>query len=497
MDDARTGPRLAALRRVLAVAAVVIAALGGATGALAIFGQDKTLSTGTVRVSVEPFHDGALDVYVPVVDWGARFGAVDLPARLHVDVRAIDRDAVQRLASGASLDVEQVRSQARDAIASYIKALLAVMLLAALGTGLVAALAVRGGPTPRLRWTATAAALTAVAVTAVTALTLPPRGRIDTPQYYAFGPDIPRALEALEAARRSGRSLDQELNAQLVGLARLVVDPADRVPVAGAPKLTLASDLHNNALVLDILRRSARGGPLFFAGDLTDRGTRLETTLVRQVVAAGDPFVFVTGNHDSDSLARELAGDGAIVLTQSGRLRADGTTDGKVIHTIAGLRVAGYGDPFERRAADDFKDRYEDDPGDERRGAFASWLATAVDAGVDVVMVHEPQLITAALAALQADPPPLPLVLLVGHTHKAKLERHGAVTVLNGGSVGAGGTGNLAGGATPIGLAILAYDAEPDFAPLAADLVEIDPANGSATARRARLDEPPARGRGA
>jgi hypothetical protein len=59
--------------------------------------------------------------------------------------------------------------------------------------------------------------------------------------------------------------------------------------------------------------------------------------------------------------------------------------------------------------------------------------------------------------------------------------------VVNGGSVGAGGTGNLA-EKTPIGLARLTYTADPAFQPLAADLVTIDPGTGSATARRERLD---------
>ena len=64
------------------------------------------------------------------------------------------------------------------------------------------------------------------------------------------------------------------------------------------------------------------------------------------------------------------------------------------------------------------------------------------------------------------------------------------MTVVNGGSVGAGGTGNLT-EQTDYALARLIYTSEPDFQPLAADLVSIDPGSGSSTARRERLDEPP------
>ena len=61
--------------------------------------------------------------------------------------------------------------------------------------------------------------------------------------------------------------------------------------------------------------------------------------------------MFVSGNHDSDSLERDLAQRGAVVLTERGRLNADGTY-GDVIVDVAGLRVAGYSDPFERRAGE-------------------------------------------------------------------------------------------------------------------------------------------------
>ena len=127
---------------------------------------------------------------------------------------------------------------------------------------------------------------------------------MDTPQYYAYGADIPRALDAVAAVRRSSDTLDQELDAQLVGLARLVTDPAGRTPVEGRPRITLASDLHNNVITLPILERAAGDGPVFFAGDLSDRGSPLESSLTNQVAHLGSQFVFVTGNHDSDRRRR-------------------------------------------------------------------------------------------------------------------------------------------------------------------------------------------------
>ena len=49
------------------------------------------------------------------------------------------------------------------------------------------------------------------------------------------------------------------------------------------------------------------------------------------------------------------------MLTEDGRLNRDGS-HGDVIQDINGLKVAGYSDPFERRAGENFKDRYEPTP---------------------------------------------------------------------------------------------------------------------------------------
>jgi hypothetical protein len=78
---------------------------------------------------------------------------------------------------------------------------------------------------------------------------------------------------------------------------------------------------------------------------------------------------------------------------------------------------------------------------------------------------------------------------MVGHTHVAALSRQPDVTVINDGSVGAGGTGNLA-EHVDLAIARLTFTRTPAFQPLAADLITIDPGTGSSSARRTRLDTP-------
>ena len=265
------------LRRAAALAAVVVATLAGSYLALVSFRQDRELSVGTIRLSVSPGHKGALDVYVPLVDWGARFEAIRLPARLRVDLKTVDRDVVKRVAQGDQLDVDQVRKEARDAIATYLRNLIMIVFLCGGSLGVLVAFAVRGGATPKLRYTIGTAIGTAVAHRR-RAGRPPPAARRDR----ATRSTTPSAPTSRARSRRSrprsaaSERLDQELNAQLVGLARLVTAPANRPALEDRPRLTLASDLHNNIVSIPILERTAARGPVFFAGDLTDRGSPIE-----------------------------------------------------------------------------------------------------------------------------------------------------------------------------------------------------------------------------
>jgi predicted phosphodiesterase len=464
----------------------VLASLAGGVVALDTFSAERELSVGRIALSAEPGRDGALDLYVPLLDWGLRFDAVRAPVRLNVDVRAIDRDAAREVASREGFDVASIRHEARDAIAAYLRLLLGIVAAAALVAGALVALAVRGRAAPRLLVLVGVAGATAAALVVTLVVTLPPRGDLGHPEYYANGPDIPVALRAIERADDSARTLSEELDDQLVGLARMVSLPAQRAPLDPLPRITVASDLHNNVLALRTLRKAVRGGPLFFTGDLTSSGSPLETQLVRRVARIGDPFVFVSGNHDSDTLARRLARAGAIVLTRRGRLRPDGR-HGPVITQVNGVAVAGYDDPFERRRASSYRDRGSQ-PTPAQQEEFAAWLRPLVGS-VDVVMVHSPALALPVLEELRENPPRRPLVVLMGHTHRQYVRVTEQLVELNPGTAGGGGTGNLEKG-QPIGLAVLIHARGARFQPLAADSVEIDPASGSASARRVRFDPP-------
>jgi predicted phosphodiesterase len=479
---------VARLRRAVALLLIALAAVTGTVGALALVTQDRRISVGEIAIGISPFHEGALDVYVPLVDWGARFGGVRLPARLTVEVRSVDRGAAETLARGHELDANNVRGEANDAIESSLKRLLLIGLIAGVVLGALVAAALKGigwfGL--RLRWGLLMAGAASLATVGLVALLLPPKGRIADPTYYAHGGDLPRALDALQSLQRSRNALDQELNGQLVGLARLVVSPGEQTPLSGRPRLVLASDLHNNLLALPTLQRASRGLPLIFAGDLTDKGTPLESALVQRIAKLGRPTVVVGGNHDSDVLLKDLAADGAIVLTQFGRLRPDGS-HGPVVVKVGGLRMAGYTDPFLRRAGQDFEDKFKVGLTNAAAEAFRRWFET-IEAKVDVVVVHEPQVAATVLEELRRQPPDHPIMILDAHTHRLFLRADPNLLEVNGGTIGAGGTGNLTDRANYT-LALITYRLQPTPLPLAVDQVTIDPGNGDSSARRVRVDK--------
>ena len=99
-----------------------------------------------MRLSVEPRPRGALDLYVPLVDWGVRFPVVRLPARVNVDVRSIDRDAVVRLAEPAGSTRRTCAGRRATRSPCYLRLAIGVATLAGLAFGLLVALAARGGP---------------------------------------------------------------------------------------------------------------------------------------------------------------------------------------------------------------------------------------------------------------------------------------------------------------------------------------------------------------
>jgi hypothetical protein len=257
----------------------------------------------------------------------------------------------------------------------------------------------------------------------------------------------------------------------------------------------VASDLHANALALEPLRRLTGGQTLFLAGDVGHDGGPAEARILAgRVAGLSDRVVAVSGNHDSRGLMRRLAARGVLVLTQGGRLRADGRVSGPPVVRVDGLRVAGFADPLEWQGPDPGDPRrifsFSERPGGEaeERAAQAELIAwfDGLAERPDVVLVHQNGLAQALARHLHGRGYEHPLTIVCGHDHKQHVDRHGSVTVVDGGTAGAGGV--LAAGSESIGVAELHF-ARRTPRLRAVDLVRVEPFSGEAQARREVLDD--------
>ena len=451
-----------------------------------------------VRLSVTLPQRRGVNLYVPLADWGLRSYVTRAPVRVTVEPRRINRVGVVRTVSdGGRGTVAELRSQLDGALRSATWRFLLLSVLGGLLGGLVAllvwhVLGVRG------RWLLLApgagVALTAVTVgglIAWTALSFDAT-RLERPEYYASGVELERILEQADSLRRSGAKYSDRVDNAVRGITGLLNDrgaganplaPAD--PGGLTQRVALASDIHNNLLTLPTLRRYAQGHLTVLAGDFTINGGQAETPLLDRMATVGDPVVAVSGNHDSPGIMRGLERRGVTVLEHE---------DG--VKVISGLAMAGFEDPlmfakgqFPRglRAGISFGDIPD---GHERFVAAVEerwqwWQALAERP--DVLVVHQAAIGRELASRIRdADPEGAPVAILVGHTHRQRLDRFGPVTVIDSGSIGAGGLFGI--GEQNVGLALL--DFRSDGSLEAADLVSLNPSTSAARARRVITDSP-------
>ena len=489
------GPATAGPLRVLAVLAVIAATLAGGYLAFVSFRQDRELSVGDDPPVGLPRPQGRARHLRAARRLGRALRgdpAPRPPARRPAHDRP--RRRCRRSRAAAPLDVGDVRAEARDAIAAYLRTLIASWSLPALALGLLTAFAVRDRARPELRCTIAAAVGDGGGAWAsALVVLLPPRGEIDKPQYYAYGADIPRALDAVAAVQRSARGARpgarRAARRPRPPGHRAGGPPADRGPAADDDRLRPAQQ---RARAPDPRARGRRRAGVLRRRPDRPRHAARERAARARVTRTGEPFVFVTGNHDSDR-SRGSWPATARSCSPARPAQARTAATGRSINEVAGLRVAGYDDPFERRAADDFADRFTAaSRRPEQQQAFAHWLR-ASSATSTSCMVHKPALIDgrARRAEASAAARAARSSSSATRTRPALAPRSRASTVINGGSIGARRDGQPRGRATearPRAAELRRREAASSRSPWTWS--RSTRARGAATARRERLDEP-------
>jgi hypothetical protein len=475
-------------RLALALLCVALAVVGAALALRVPSPSVERVVLGTVSTEVGSAWRGGLDAYVPVVDWGVRVHPFWSPVSIRLEFRSLDREAaLAALRSGfaAKANLRALEHGLGDTVRSQLRRAALVALLGAGLGGLVGG-AIASAILYRRRWLAygTAAGL-AVALVGIPLAGLGvARGNwsraLDAPTFYARGDELPRLLDFSEQLLTTSKRYSDSYDQAIASLSNLIaLAGGGTFPVQAATQYMVASDLHLNRFALDALERYAAGSVVFQVGDFGLLGRGVEESIAPQVAHLGSSTIAVSGNHDTRAFMVDLVRNGATVLTRTGQLRVDGSTDGHPVVHVGKLLVAGYDDPLE---SDSSIEHHELELAPEQRAVeeewFVHWFRT-LPQRPDVVLVHQHALAHALFAALHGQHG-APLVILTGHDHHQHVHRDGRTIIVDGGSAGAGGP--LAFGVQPAGFAELHVDSSGALK--AIDLVQVEPLSGAASARR-------------
>ncbi|NLU76357.1 metallophosphoesterase [Streptomyces sp. HNM0575] len=171
------------------------------------------------------------------------------------------------------------------------------------------------------------------------------------------------------------------------------------------------SDIHLNPAAWQIIKSLVEQydiDAIIDTGDTMDHGTSAENGFLDPVTDLGAPYVWVRGNHDSDETQK--------AFEELGKKKGSDVhvLDDGVPLNVAGLRVAGWGDP---QFTPDRSVKPEGDPRerkDGRRLALALRAQKAAGTPVDIAVSHNPVL------AKETDG--LVPLALAGHTHQRSNE---------------------------------------------------------------------------
>lgn len=224
--------------------------------------------------------------------------------------------------------------------------------------------------------------------------------------------DIAKRLADIKTFRR-----------EILGVARNVNSFYSKIdawqPIQGNTiKVLHVSDIHNNPVAIDLIKRVVKDFHIDLVidtGDITDFGTPVETRLIEGISNLPVPYVFIPGNHESPETVAFMKGVKNVTVL-----------DGKMVD-IRGITMIGFADPASAKP--------EPTPaGNNVMAAFRAQIISQLRAIHEkplILAVHNPRAVKGLLGRVP--------VILVGHTHKAGLIEKGGFVENNAGTTGAAG----------------------------------------------------------
>lgn len=456
----------------LVLVALLLASLAIFLGLRLAGSTSHETTLGRFAVSFAPSSQGTLEAYVPLADWGVRAHPFSAPVTIRLEPRGLDRQALLDMTARPTPLLAAAARDLRSAIiTSALSAFLWILLVALLLTAPFG-LFINYLHLSRL-WLFLPGAITVIVslfVALLAAQTFSP-AKLEQVNYWARGGELPELLRFASQRKQATRAYQSSVER---GLGEFAAALSGKTIGSRGRQALLLSDLHNNTLVLPTIKKLAKGDPVFFVGDFTHEGGAVEQrNVLRAISGLGRPLVAVSGNHDSNQLMRRLASRGAIVLTERGRLLADGSY-GPLLVKVGGEKVIGFADPAEGKASQiNKKDQLA-----KEKVLLDLWQKIVDRSKPNILLLHD-----SGLAAQLADRlRKRRLVILTGHNHRQEVARYGKVTIINAGSVGAGGVFGL--GREQVGFARL-YLSPPTVS--AVDLIRQEPLSGDGQAERILL----------
>jgi hypothetical protein len=322
------------VRAAPAATAAAVAVAGLLAGVRLAGPMEHRTPLGDVRVQVVPALDGQVDGFIPLADWGVRADAFDAPIRISVEPRGVDRPALLRAVDGdrrviAAAEADLAAAGRRSLLRALACGILATVLLAAFASCGLAA----GGRRERrlLLGLPAAAAALATGLGAGALWQVERSFRLEAfqhPTFYARGAEMQQLLGAAEKARRSGQRYGTQVEGTLSSFASLLAD-------ASSPASTTAAARSSPPTCTPTRSRSTPCAAWPAASRCSSPATSATTAILRRCGCSPTASPGCRARSwrcrattTRGTLMRRLAARGVLVLTERGRLRADGSTAG-------------------------------------------------------------------------------------------------------------------------------------------------------------------------
>ncbi|GAU66385.1 metallophosphoesterase [Streptomyces sp. NBRC 110611] len=409
------------VRSALGLAAVAV--LGAWLGLLLIGTVRTPVGPMDTTMALRPSLTGGTRITVPPLG-DLELSSHSAPVRLQVDVDRLDPVRSQALVDHperfAGLQAEVTHDITRGALGLALHSCVAVAS-GAVALGLVV------HRRPRRALAAGGLALSLLATSAGAAYaTWNPQSVLE--------PKFSGLLSSAPSVVGTARAIVSEFDVYQKELARLVTnvtklyDATSTLPAYRPDPTTIrvlhVSDIHLNPAawrIIASLVKQYRINVIVDTGDTMDHGSAAENHFLDPVSTLGAPYVWVRGNHDSRTTQKYLAGRDNVTVLDNGEVTG-----------IAGLRIAGVGDP---QFTPDRSVVPAGDPAERTAGGrLADALRTERLAGrpADLALSHNPAAVTEADGLV-----PLALAGHLHHRENSTLPRGTRLMVQ--GSTGGGG----------------------------------------------------------